>query len=142
MTDAAPYITGELIPCRAENGALLVYLQKRDMETEHYPGYLALFGGAIEPGETPEQAMRREIAEELDFTPGPCRLLGVYASPGYVRHVFITDVPGDFESRVTVREGEYGKFFSRDDIATESLISPETRAILEEVFLRVTQASR
>ena len=32
-----------------------------------YPGYWGLFGGAIEPGETAEDALIREVHEELAF---------------------------------------------------------------------------
>ena len=31
------------------------------------PGHWACFGGAIEPGESPEAAMRRELMEEIEF---------------------------------------------------------------------------
>jgi 8-oxo-dGTP pyrophosphatase MutT (NUDIX family) len=121
MADTDVYETGELIPWRNESGLIKAYLQKRDMQMDHYPGYIAVFGGAIEPGETPEEGMLREIKEELDVAPSEYRLLGVYASPGYLRHVFIG-------------EGEYGKFFNPDQINAEPLISPETRAILKELF--------
>lgn len=32
-----------------------------------YPGHWGCFGGAIDPGERPLQALRRELAEELEF---------------------------------------------------------------------------
>jgi 8-oxo-dGTP diphosphatase len=32
-----------------------------------FPGFWANFGGALDEGETPEQALRREILEELQF---------------------------------------------------------------------------
>ncbi len=34
-----------------------------------FPGWWGCFGGAVEPGETPEEAIRRELAEELDWRP-------------------------------------------------------------------------
>jgi 8-oxo-dGTP pyrophosphatase MutT (NUDIX family) len=34
-----------------------------------YPAHWGLFGGATEPGENSEQAIIRELSEELDFTP-------------------------------------------------------------------------
>jgi hypothetical protein len=39
-----------------------------------FPGGCSLFGGAIEPGESPEQAFRREMAEELPDLALPPRL--------------------------------------------------------------------
>ena len=32
-----------------------------------YPGHVGLFGGAVEPGENFEDAMSRELMEELDY---------------------------------------------------------------------------
>lgn len=32
-----------------------------------YPGHWGCFGGAIDPGESPLQALKRELAEELEF---------------------------------------------------------------------------
>jgi 8-oxo-dGTP pyrophosphatase MutT (NUDIX family) len=49
-----------------ENGRYL--LQRRDrIEDIWYPDHWGLFGGAIEPGEDPEQALARELLEELEF---------------------------------------------------------------------------
>lgn len=42
-----------------------IILQKRGDNWNHFPGYLASFGGQIEVGETPMQALIRELNEEL-----------------------------------------------------------------------------
>lgn len=43
-----------------------VLLQQRDDRPDLlYPGYWTLFGGAVEAGETPNEAIHRELVEEL-----------------------------------------------------------------------------
>jgi 8-oxo-dGTP diphosphatase len=46
------------------NNKLLIYLRD-DKPTISFPNHWDLFGGMIEPGETPEQALIREVKEEL-----------------------------------------------------------------------------
>ncbi|QLE56823.1 NUDIX hydrolase [Nostoc sp. TCL26-01] len=53
-----------------------------------YPGHWALFGGHIEPGETPDVAVKREILEEIGYTLPPFFEFGCYADDAVVRHVF------------------------------------------------------
>src|SRR3989344_7903569 len=42
-----------------------VLLQHRSKEDDKIPSYWAFFGGQIEEGESPEQAVKREVKEEL-----------------------------------------------------------------------------
>lgn len=44
-----------------------VALQRRDKNTNISAGLLSLFGGHVEAGETPDEAMRRELAEETSL---------------------------------------------------------------------------
>ena len=47
-------------------------LQLRDdIDTILCPGQWGLFGGHLEPGETPEQAVQRELEEEIAWRPEP-----------------------------------------------------------------------
>ncbi|MEA5595003.1 NUDIX hydrolase [Rivularia sp. UHCC 0363] len=65
-------------------------MQLRDnIPTIIYPGYWAFFGGHIEPGETPEVAVRREVLEEISYIlPEKIYEFGCYNSETAVRHVF------------------------------------------------------
>ncbi|GGA41682.1 NUDIX hydrolase [Okeania sp. KiyG1] len=53
-----------------------------------YPGVWAFFGGHIEPGETAEVALKRELAEEISYIPETVSEFGVYSDVKVVRHVF------------------------------------------------------
>jgi 8-oxo-dGTP pyrophosphatase MutT (NUDIX family) len=69
-----------------------------------YPGCWGLFGGHIEPGEPPEIAVRRELAEEISFVAGSLFEFARYRDHRAVRHVFhgpLTIPPNE----LTLKEG-------------------------------------
>ena len=43
-----------------------VLLQHRSKNAKRLPNYWGAFGGGIEEGETPEEALRRELLEEIE----------------------------------------------------------------------------
>ena len=53
-----------------------------------YPGYWGLFGGHIEPDETPDIAVKREILEEIGYNLPSFVEFGCYFDERVVRHVF------------------------------------------------------
>ncbi len=53
-----------------------------------YPGHWGLFGGHLEPGETPDIAVERELLEEIGYTPPVLSEFGCYFDSGVVRHVY------------------------------------------------------
>jgi 8-oxo-dGTP pyrophosphatase MutT (NUDIX family) len=72
------------LPMPAANSAVAVILvdgskylmQLRDNKpTIFYPGHWGLFGGAVDGNESPEQAVRRELDEELGFRPAEISFL-------------------------------------------------------------------
>ena len=78
MNEAAPDFflhEGRLSPGDASVALIVVdsanyLLQLRDQKPGiFYPGHWGLFGGALDPGETPDAALRRELFEELGFAP-------------------------------------------------------------------------
>ncbi len=59
----------------AEEGAALL-LTRRAARMSTHPGQWALPGGRVDPGETAEEAARREVEEELGLTLQPDQRLG------------------------------------------------------------------
>jgi 8-oxo-dGTP diphosphatase len=53
-----------------------------------HPGTWGLFGGHLDPGETPEQAVRRELVEEIGWQAVPLRHWFSHTDPQRVLHVF------------------------------------------------------
>lgn len=101
------------VPYRSTpSGELEFYLQKRDMNAPTHAGVFSMFGGGIEEGEELNEALMREIREELRYEPvNPVYLMRCERSVA-IFHVFIEEVGSDFEQRVDVQEGEYGKFIT------------------------------
>jgi 8-oxo-dGTP pyrophosphatase MutT (NUDIX family) len=79
-----------------------------------FPGWWGCFGGALEPGESPEQAVRRELAEELGWTP---RRVERFASLGLdfsfagwgvlPRHFFLVEVEEGEVAAMRLGEGQH-----------------------------------
>lgn len=79
-------------------GALLLregrlLLGRRADDRDWLPGAWDLFGGHLQPGETAQAALRRELREELGIEAGALRALGALASAeaGWRLQVFAVD---------------------------------------------------
>ncbi|MGD1903239.1 MAG: NUDIX domain-containing protein [Geitlerinemataceae cyanobacterium] len=53
-----------------------------------YPGVWGFFGGHMEPGETPEVAVVRELEEELGYTAPKLEMFDCHIDGGVKRHMF------------------------------------------------------
>src|SRR3989344_7963560 len=108
--------TADLIPYKLESGQILVYLQKRTADAPILPGQFSFFGGHMELNEKPEDAMIREIQEELCFKPQNYEFLGRFEYPDWICHMYMEKVWENFENDIKVMEGEYGKFLSPKEV--------------------------
>lgn len=91
-------------------------LQLRDnIPTIAYPGHWGLFGGHIDPGETPEVAVVRELLEEIDYSLQNVTKFRIYADDRAVRHVFYAPLTVEL-SDLTLMEGWDLGLFTRSQI--------------------------
>ena len=101
-------------------------LQLRDdIDTIIYPGHWGLFGGHLDPGETPVQALMRELQEEIDWAPvTPPPLWFSDDSGSRVVHVFRGHLSVPI-TRLTLLEGQELTLASREQLS-RGLIWSET----------------
>lgn len=79
-----------------DGGLLMVREATRSSTGRHDgPSYLTLPGGGVGPEEDAEQAVRREVAEEVGLNVTATRLLGTYPYPYGTTTCFAVDVVPD-----------------------------------------------
>ncbi len=131
-------------PTRLNFGVAVALTRRGQLLLDHRrDGGWALFGGAMELGETIEECARRELKEELGISVGPLDLVGVFSDPSriirysdgtVVQSVTVTFSAawekGDF---ILSSESRDAKWFSTDSIDL-SMIVPTHRMILPHLF--------
>ena len=102
-----------------DKGEFLLYLRDNKPGIP-FPGYWDLIGGHVEEGETPEQALVREVKEELDidlkeytfYKKYVCLTGDAYENTKYIYSGRI-NLPIE---KVTLLEGVRPQYFSRPEI--------------------------
>ena len=102
-----------------DNGEILLYLRDNKPSIP-FPHHWDLFGGHIEKGETPEQALVREIKEELNIDLNDFKFFKKYecmegdAYPN-IKYIYLGKINKSI-NQLKLKEGERLQFFSKDEI--------------------------
>lgn len=106
-----------------------------------YPGHWGLFGGHIEPGETPAVAVERELLEEIGYTPPALSEFGCYSDSRVVRHVYYAPLTLEVNQLVlnegwdmglfTPQEIRQGRAYSAKANQVRPLVLPAQQILLD-----------
>lgn len=100
-------------------------LQHRSIDAELLPGRWAFFGGGIEAGETPEDAVQREAREELNYSVKSPRLVcerdfEEKKTKGHM-YVFVEHFSGNKDS-LKLGEGQGWGWYGEGDVEKLDMI--------------------
>jgi mutator protein MutT len=107
-------------------------MQLRDEKPDiWYPGHWGCFGGGVEPGETPEGALTRELEEEIELAPRAAEYFTRFdfdmtnlGLTQYYRMYYLVRLTSSELTRLRIHEGREVRAFDGDQLLKNERITP------------------
>ena len=134
-----------VVPLHVFNAQGDVYLQKRPEWKDIQPGkWDTAVGGHIDYGETPEEALRREVREELGMTDYTPEFISkyVFESQREKELVYVHRTTYDGAIQPSKNELDGGRFWTMDEIRRamgQNVLTPNFEREFEKFFLNTTK---
>ena len=107
--------------------------QRRTTDAPVSAHKLDFFGGHHEPGESYEETIKRELAEETSLNVGQLKIkyLGTYdnSQTGTRMHFYLAHI---LKSDFHVYEGEAEEVYSLEQVLARTDLDPDTRVLLDQ----------
>jgi 8-oxo-dGTP pyrophosphatase MutT (NUDIX family) len=132
LSDTSPLLLADAVAALivTPDGRYLMQLRD-DIPKIFYPGYWGCFGGAVHDGEDPEQALKRELYEEIEFELLDCtkfvRLdfdLVPAGGKKFYRDFFEVETTKDGIDRLLLHEGAAMRLFSPAELHALPNVTP------------------
>lgn len=117
-----------------DKGELLLYLRDGKPGIP-FPYHWDLIGGHLEEGETPEEALVREVKEEINIDLGGYKFFREYlclegdAYPN-IKYIYTGKIDMPVEE-ITLNEGERLQYFSKDEIGNVKFANILKKIVLD-----------
>ncbi len=113
-------------------------LQLRDNRPDiSYPNYWGLFGGSLDAGETPIQAIARELTEELSWTPTQIKYLLTWDEPDQLLTTYLFATPLTVATdQLILTEGQAFGLFAFEEL-NQLFIIPKIKLMLPQVVAAI-----
>ena len=96
-----------------------------------YPGHWGCFGGAVDGNEVPEQALDRELAEEIELRPRPAKYFSRFdfdmtelGLKAYYRIYYLVRLDAGELDTLRIHEGREIRAFDGDDLLAQQRVTP------------------
>ncbi|MEL6225114.1 MAG: NUDIX hydrolase [Cyanobacteria bacterium J06627_8] len=141
-SESRPHVAIAILHQLQPDGSLRFLMQLRDdIPGIAYPAHWGFFGGHVEPGEHPDDAVRRELLEEINYMPEAIDPFKIYNGPRSIRHVYgaklettidaLTLGEGWDMKLVTIEEIKSGECYSSVAQQVKPIGAPHQAILLE-----------